>query len=270
MTKHFPAKILLFGEYAVIRGSDALITPYREFSGHIESSGVTHPSIRDLHHFCVEQQFERLNMKQRKHDIDNNLLNYTSSIPMSYGIGSSGALVAAIYDRYRTDHTEDITSIHTHLSQMESWFHGHSSGMDPLTSFLQKPLHKTPNAVEKIEDFTLPNIKLIDTQQLGSTKENVERFKNKLSDTSFTSWFDTHFVTNTNQAIHALIHNDYEDFRSSLHDLSQWTLAHMTRLIPEEHRDHRQTGIDTGNYYCKLCGSGGGGFILQYNRHENI
>lgn len=265
MTKHYPAKLLLFGEYGVIRGSEALIMPYHEFSGHIESSWATHPSIRDLHHFCVEQQFERLNMKQRKHDIDNNLLNYTSSIPMSYGIGSSGALVAAIYDRYRTDNTTDITTILRHLSSMESRFHGQSSGMDPLSSFLQKTLHKTPESIHTVDTIDTPPFTLIDTSQQWSTKENVAIFLNKSQNQTFTGSFDKIFVTATNTCIQSLLHHDMKTFFSSLRTLSERTLNHLTEMIPVAHRDYRQTGLDTGSHTCKLCWSGGGGFIFSYH-----
>lgn len=270
MTKHFPAKILLFGEYAVIRGSDALITPYDKFYGYIQSSWVTHPSIRNLYQFCKEQWFDRLDMNQRSQDIEHNKLNYISSIPISYGIGSSGALVAAIYHKYHISHTRMIDTIHQHLSNMESWFHGHSSGMDPLTSLLQHTLYKTQHTIRPVEDIRLPSRTLIDTQQKGSTKKNVQRFQTAVSDTWFAKSFDEYFVTNTNHAIQTLLNHKTEEFWEALRNLSARTIENLQDLIPSDYQDYRKQWLKTNQYYCKLCGSGGGGFILQYNRHANI
>ena len=36
MSKEFPGKILLFGEYTIIIGSKALVLPFRKFSGRLE------------------------------------------------------------------------------------------------------------------------------------------------------------------------------------------------------------------------------------------
>ena len=71
-------------------------------------------------------------------------LYFDSSIPQGYGVGSSGALVAAIYDKYASDKItvlENLTrdkllKLKSIFSMMESFFHGKSSGLDPLNSYL--------------------------------------------------------------------------------------------------------------------------------------
>jgi mevalonate kinase len=53
-------------------------------------------------------------------------------VPQGYGVGSSGALVAAIYDRYAQDKItvlenltrEKLLQLKNIFSQMESFFHG--------------------------------------------------------------------------------------------------------------------------------------------------
>jgi len=75
-------------------------------------------------------------------------LYFDSSIPQGYGVGSSGALVAAIYDTYAIDKieaTETLTRdkllrLKEIFSLMESFFHGKSSGLDPLNSYLSIPI----------------------------------------------------------------------------------------------------------------------------------
>ena len=37
-------------------------------------------------------------------------------------------------------------------------------------------------------------------------------------------------------------------------------------MIPEGFKDVWKQGIETGDYYLKLCGSGGGGYILGFTR----
>ena len=63
---------------------------------------------------------------------------FDSSIPQGYGVGSSGALVAAIYDQYALNKItvlENLTKDKlVQLKQsLQQWnlFHGKSSGLDP-------------------------------------------------------------------------------------------------------------------------------------------
>ena len=37
-------------------------------------------------------------------------------------------------------------------------------------------------------------------------------------------------------------------------------------MIPNQFQSVWKKGIDSGDYYLKLCGSGGGGFILGFTR----
>jgi mevalonate kinase len=87
---------------------------------------------------------------------------FDSSIPQGYGIGSSGALVAAIYDQYATDKItvlenltqEKLLKLKKIFGRMESYFHGTSSGLDPLNSYLSIPI--LINSAESIEATGIP------------------------------------------------------------------------------------------------------------------
>ena len=78
-------------------------------------------------------------------------------------MGSSGALVAAVYDRYAKDKItvlENLTKIKLQklkliFSQMESFFHGKSSGLDPLNSYLSLPI--LINSIDNIESTGIPS-----------------------------------------------------------------------------------------------------------------
>src|SRR5690606_5222108 len=88
---------------------------------------------------------------------------FDSSIPQGYGIGSSGALVAAIYDRYAQDKItvlENLTRdkllrLKEIFGKMESFFHGKSSGLDPLNSYLSLPI--LINSKDNIESTSIPS-----------------------------------------------------------------------------------------------------------------
>jgi mevalonate kinase len=46
--------------------------------------------------------------------------------------------------------------------------------------------------------------------------------------------------------------------------LSSVVLNNFKPMIPEQFHAIWQNGIDTNDYYLKLCGSGGGGYILGF------
>ena len=43
-------------------------------------------------------------------------------------------------------------------------------------------------------------------------------------------------------------------------------LDHFKPMIPKEFNKLWKQGIDTNDYYLKLCGSGGGGYILGFTQ----
>jgi mevalonate kinase len=48
--------------------------------------------------------------------------------------------------------------------------------------------------------------------------------------------------------------------------LSSLVLNNFEPMIPDAFHDVWKNGIETNEYYLKLCGSGGGGFILGFTR----
>ena len=87
-----------------------------------------------------------------------NTLTIDSNIPIGYGLGSSGAVTACIYERYAVKTTKQETT-RTRLAQMESFFHGKSSGIDPWVSYSQQSWLFQGNALhaadeDRIRTFT--------------------------------------------------------------------------------------------------------------------
>ena len=115
---------------------------------------------------------------------------FDSSIPQGYGVGSSGALVAAIYDQYAQEKItvlenltkEKLLRLKEIFSAMESFFHGNSSGLDPLNSYLSLPI--LIHSKDKIEPTGIPSqnpegkgaVFLLDSEMVGETAPMVSLF----------------------------------------------------------------------------------------------
>ena len=110
----FYSKILLFGEYGIIKDSKGLSIPYNFYKGALiipkQQTAQTQESNKHLEAFCTylgqieagKQPLTRFDLSQMRADLALGMY-FDSSIPQGYGVGSSGALVAAIYDRYAVD-----------------------------------------------------------------------------------------------------------------------------------------------------------------------
>ena len=146
----FYSKILLFGEYGIIKDSKGLSIPYNFYNGALKMDANPNQSAiesnQNLKKFIqylseIDTNLVAFNLDQLQQDINAGMY-FDSSIPQGYGVGSSGALVAALYDKYAQDKItvlENLTrdkllKLKSIFSEMESFFHGKSSGLDPLNS----------------------------------------------------------------------------------------------------------------------------------------
>ena len=151
---------------------------------------------------------------------------------------------------------------------MESFFHGQSSGIDPLSCYVQKPL--LVESTNSINTINIPpqNISskrtlfLIDTECKGNTQGLVEIFLNKLRQKDFEVFFENEFVVATNNSITNFLERKYEDFENNFIELSKKTFNNFQEMIPINYKNLWMDGIEKKDYYLKLCGSGGGGFLI--------
>ncbi|HBS12367.1 MAG TPA: mevalonate kinase, partial [Flavobacteriaceae bacterium] len=202
----FYAKILLFGEYGIIKDSKGLAIPYNFYQGALKVAenleGIAKESNSNLLKFyqylsSLDTNLTHFRLEELKKDIDRGMY-FDSSIPQGYGVGSSGALVAAIYDKYADDKItvlENLTrdkllKLKAIFSIMESFFHGKSSGLDPLNSYLSIPI--LINSKNNLEATGIPSQKegkgavfLLDSEQVGETEPMVNIFMNKMKNEGF-------------------------------------------------------------------------------------
>jgi mevalonate kinase len=287
----FYSKILLFGEYGIIKDSKGLSIPYNFYNGALKveenPSAEAVKSNQSLARFAVH--LEQLQVEQPnlvnfdldtlKQDISNGMF-FDSSIPQGYGVGSSGALVAAIYDKYAVEKItvlenltrEKLLQLKSIFGQMESFFHGKSSGLDPLNSYLSIPI--LINSQDNIEATGIPTqtfdgkgaVFLLDSGIIGETAPMVTIFMESMKEQGFRRMLKNQFVKHTDACVDNFLGGDMKSLFSNTKKLSKVVLNHFKPMIPEQFHSVWQQGIDTNDYYLKLCGSGGGGYILGFTQ----
>lgn len=275
MKKYF-SKILLFGEYGIINNSNALAIPYEEYSGEImfsDTNSSSNITIQKLYEYMIQKKLDNLfDLYSFQKNLKEGMI-FKSNIPVNYGLGSSGALVAALYDSFSLNKNKiDLSGIIKELSLIESFFHGKSSGLDPLTSYLNSPILVNANKSLKKIDKTLissgydnKGFFLIDTQISSKTQPLVNFFLNKLDDASYKKSFENNFIKSTNNCIDFFLKNDSINLFSEMKSLSASTLNLFNRMIPESFKNLWLFCLDSKDVALKLCGSGGGGYIIGYS-----
>lgn len=281
----FYAKILLFGEYGIIKDSKGLAIPYNSYQGALkvadELTSKAQESNKNLSKFHaylanLNTDLVKFRLDEFKVDLDTGMY-FDSSIPQGYGVGSSGALVAAIYDKYADDKItvlENLTrdkllKLKTVFSMMESFFHGKSSGLDPLNSYLSLPI--LINSKDNLEATGIPSQKegkgavfLLDSEIIGETAPMINIFMNKMKNEGFRKMINEDFAKYTDACIDNFLHGDVKSLFGNVKQLSKVVLSNFKPMIPKAFHTLWQQGIDTNAYFLKLCGSGGGGYILGF------
>ena len=285
----FYSKILLFGEYGIIKDSKGLSIPYNFYKGalkindhHNESTLRSNKKLILFLTYLEDIQKENpelvtFNLKALKLDIDKGMY-FDSSIPQGYGVGSSGALVAAVYDKYAYNKItilenltrEKLLILKAIFAEMESFFHGKSSGLDPLNSYLSLPI--LINSKDNIEPAGIPSqtqygkgaVFLLDSGITGETAPMVHIFMENMKNEGFRKMLKDQFVKHTDACVEDFLKGDVKSLFSNIKQLSKVVLDNFKPMIPKEFQTLWKKGIDTNAYYLKLCGSGGGGYMLGF------
>lgn len=278
----YPAKILLFGEYLLINGGDALAIPQQQNSGKWSFEQPAKP--RDLLRFKEYVQTlqlrkevdERINTSLWESDLKRGLW-FDSGIPEGYGAGSSGALVAAVYDKYgfddkRIKKPEELKNI---FATLEGYFHGNSSGFDPLVSYLnQKLLLKATGEIKPIQHKWNPNhpyqLFLIDTQKRRQTAPLVKKYLSNCEEHHFLDTIQSKVIPISNACITAYVYQKPFELFKQMKALSQYQLELFSAMIPIPYLDLWRTGLESADFTLKLCGAGGGGYILGIGTNDGI
>ena len=278
----YPSKILLFGEHSVIKGSPALAMPLEKFSGTWKWGSVGEMSQQEqvgLYGFAdyletLNQNLATtLNVSEFRHELGKGLY-FDSDIPIGYGAGSSGALCAAIFDRYmeKEQRPADPLVLKMILGRIESFFHGSSSGTDPLVSYLGAPVMIEANRDIRI----LPPLKfdrlgeyslfLLDTKITRSTGPFVRLFLQKCKESSYLKRVKHTLSPMNSRVIEATLNQEWATVATLFEDIGAFQYRHFLEMIPEKFRELWQASLKSDNFKLKICGAGGGGFFLGISR----
>jgi mevalonate kinase len=290
--ENFHSKILLFGEYALMAGSQALSIPYDQLHGaftfrqqpaRIEFDSNSHLKEYAGYLRALSQEGKlsgKLDVSRLEKDIDNGLV-FESNIPPGYGLGSSGSLAAAVYDRYGQEKipadavlsNKELIALKQTMAAMESFFHGKSSGLDPVVCYLQKAV--MVEGENRLKTVELPQFEklsggaifLLDTGMTGETQPLVNYFVKQCENTGFLQKIKSKLIPLNKQCIRAYLSGDMETLFPCLGKLSAFTLQYFHPMIPEKLFPVWKQGLENRQYFLKLCGSGGGGMMLGFTRN---
>ncbi len=289
------SKVLVFGEYSVLHNSMALTIPFKKFSGKLcypknrEESAIAVLSNKGIREFCkhiIENHTDdnfKLNVNKLSQELDKGLF-FRSDIPQGFGLGSSGALVAAVFLRYLDkagdfkDELKNITmdrvqNLKNYLGGLEGHFHGKSSGIDPLSILINKPLLLKSN--KEIVKVDIPPYKeegenilfLLNTGLSRNSEQLIHQFNQACEEKAFKEKLETKLIEYTNGGINDFLKGDTESFYVNLEKLVHFQLEEMHYLIPEKYQTVVQQGLASKDYFLKICGSGGGGYMIGFTRN---
>ena len=279
----FQAKLLLFGEYTVLHGSMALSVPLANFNGQFSfpdpCTNEATISNTQLKGFCkyIEEIKDALpfdiDVEKFQADICKGLY-FNSNIPEGYGLGSSGALVAAVYATYAYNSLTprcgnvELSLLRNQLQVLENYFHGSSSGIDPLVSYSGWPIFtREDKSLTRLRGDKLHvndiHVFLVDTKRFGDTQKNVLNFKQLMNDKEYKSAIYSSLVPQVNNCTSMYLRKD-ENTLQQISNLSQLQLEYFRSMIPDDFVEHFIHGLQYDKFALKLCGSGGGGFTLGF------
>jgi len=273
----YPAKLLLFGEHLLLNGAPALAAPVPAFSGRW-AWGNNLESVREKQQRLMEFAGDMtllsiggMDTDAFKRDLEQGLF-FESNIPSGYGLGSSGALCAAIYDRYMALKTNDLSDLKSLFAGMENFFHGNSSGIDPLTSYVGKPLlirDKTEVSVANEPVWEqAPVVCLIDSGLPRRTGPLVQWFLEQSRQSDFANLLETSLLPAHAVMLGAWLRAEPGIFWPMLRQVSAFQFEHFIPMIPATLRSLWADCLEKNDLVLKICGAGGGGFTLGFARNR--
>lgn len=289
--RRYASKIMLAGEYGVILGGEALTIPFPRFFGLIRRSTDLPDQMRDQHASSVHYlralyvylsglDPAAFHAKPDLELFSERLESYwmETNIPVSYGLGSSAVVSAAVYEHFfpgsgglvLQEQKED-------LARIESFFHGLSSGVDALSCYTGRPLHFRGDGDIRpvgLDVTSLPGdflFFLLDSGAGSHTGSQVSCFMKALEDAAYGDAIRKKYLPLNRELIAGILGHVEKDVSGTMSRLSEFQYRYFGRMIPESMLETWKDGLTSGDYYLKLNGSGGGyllGMTARANRER--
>lgn len=275
--RSFNSKLLLFGEYTVLEGSSAVACPFEKFQAKFRFGNENNflGLYQDFYRYMKVLDLSPWKTAFREDDFEEACVHgmyFDPEIPVGYGIGSSGAFTAAVYDAFMEPvFQSDLKSLQSLFALVESYFHGRSSGFDPLVSYINNAILNDGKghlkAVELPQDYFHPyQIYLIDSGHARSTSTYVEIFRAKMQDREFSKKYLSRLITINEELISSYINNELDlGIIQKLTELSYIQLKAFPEMILPEIAEIWREVHASGKHLIKLCGAGGGGFYYLFS-----
>ena len=269
----YPAKLLLFGEHLLLLGAPAVAVPVPAFGGRWawQDRPAAASNLVAFLDSLVAHAAQIIDTDRFRQDIAGGIF-FDSNIPRGYGLGSSGALCAAVYDRYGRKKTHALSALKAIFAGMESFFHGHSSGIDPLTSYLGQPLlieNKTEVSLVDAAIWTDPPLVfLLDSRLPRRTEPLVQWFLEQSQRPDWLASLELDLLPAHRTMVRGWLQAQPEVFWTALRQVSRFQFAHFHPMVPATLRATWQESLDRETLTFKICGAGGGGFLLGFARNR--
>jgi mevalonate kinase len=196
-------------------------------------------------------------------------------VPKGYGAGSSGVLCAAIYARFGLNKIApnfyNFATLKNGFAQMECYFHGKSSGVDPLICYLNEPLLITNQGITTVNLPMYLNqgnaVFLLDTHINRKAEPLIEWFMKSAESVDFQLNIKEKLVPQNNLAIAAFLEGHWTNLFAAAHQISDFQYRFLLPLIPSDFHSVWEKGLASEHFKLKICGAGGGGFLLGITKN---
>lgn len=180
------AKIILFGEHAVVYGQPAIAIPVSAVRAYAEVEATNTPFqiiAHDLDNQIITfdgdnplSQVVRLTLEAVNQPIPDISITVRSDVPIASGLGSGAAISTAIVREILNyfDVTLSLDVINGIVYEVEKIHHGTPSGIDNAVIVYEKPVYFMRGvSIETIENQAPLRIIIADTGKVALTKHSV-------------------------------------------------------------------------------------------------
>lgn len=273
-----PSKLLLFGEYSILSGSAAITIPLWDFKARLflpsretEVNRESNHHIRNFIRFLKQDDYftEHIDTDELAKIADRGLF-LQSNIPEGYGLGSSAALCVALYKAFGRSALTETKSLIALYSKMEAYFHGNSSGIDPITihtgnkllirNGVVKTISNTPNLFNGIYLY------LLDSNLPRHAKSFIETYRYLSANSHYVSHFKLNYLPLVDRIVQSA--ETGNTAWNDLMELSQQQLFFFRKMMPDPIYALWEGQLETRNVCLKLLGAGGGGYFLVFSLKE--
>jgi mevalonate kinase len=263
-----PAKWVLTGEHAVLRGAQAVALPHPSFSLALEFEPA---GIADLKIYPEETShiLQRVLARIPESAGLRGRLRLESDIPIGAGLGSSAALCVALTKWLQSWSPESVSDPLEFARTLEDGFHGKSSGMDVAVILAGEPVaFRMQGGARKLEISHLPRFTFHDTGVRAMTRDCIEKVQRaRAENPGAGAELDQRMSAVSQRALEALQAYDAGQAARALPALAEAIAGAHTcfegwGLVPDQAREIIQDLKSKGALACKLTGAGGGGMVV--------